>query len=588
MKCKMMKQFGALGAAAILAANPCVAATLSASAIEPQPNAYGYYFVDQYKTNTMENQSPESNAVIGTLSSMLGIWKPGSTWNNGTFVDAAAKRIHQKNIETCITMTNNRTEEQGLNAYLTDRQNQNWSALDGLGVYESSFKQLTNAGTSLPDEIPADAQTKKYSDKGNANGNWADEDSALGSVVKLVNTVRQSSASGNPAKIYFQYMRPFRWSKEVNLLPALYPCPGDPETDGGFPSGHTNAGYLASLSLAYAVPERFQELLTNASEIGNYRIIAGMHSPLDVMAGRTMAMAIVSAALNDPDNAALKEQARKDAQNLLLTNPGTEEVSYYDNAALNKKRYTDRMTYNLPQTGDTTKPMTVPKGAEVLLETRFPYMDASERRWVLYSTGMPSGYAFLDDKEGWGRLNLYDAGAGYGAFDADVNVTMNAEDGGFSAKDTWSNDIDGEGSLTKNGTGTLVLSGNNSYTGGIHVNGGNLVAASAHAFGKSAVENNATLAEETVGQVILDGDYTQGAQAVLKLDIDSADDMLLIDGTAELNGTLVLDFSDYENPAVGMTVLSADALTGQFADIQVTGLSAGRSVAVSGNSIVVK
>ena len=52
--------------------------------------------------------------------------------------------------------------------------------------------------------------------------------------------------------------------------------------------------------------------------------------------------------------------------------------------------------------------MRVPKGAEVLLETRFPYLNADQRRWILYSTGLPSGYVFLDDAEGWGRLNLYD------------------------------------------------------------------------------------------------------------------------------------------------------------------------------------
>ena len=87
-------------------------------------------------------------------------------------------------------MTQNRTLEQEVQAYLTDRQNQNWSALDGLGSYETAFKNLANAKTSLPDAIPADAETKKYSDKGNENGAWADETSSLGSMVELVNTVR--------------------------------------------------------------------------------------------------------------------------------------------------------------------------------------------------------------------------------------------------------------------------------------------------------------------------------------------------------------------------------------------------------------
>ncbi len=58
--------------------------------------------------------------------------------------------------------------------------------------------------------------------------------------------------------------------------------------------------------------------------------------------------------------------------------------------------------------------MMVPKGAEVLLETRFPYLD-NTRRWVLATTGLPSGYPVLDDPEGWGRLDLYSAADGYGA-----------------------------------------------------------------------------------------------------------------------------------------------------------------------------
>ena len=78
------------------------------------------------------------------------------------------------------------------------------------------------------------------------------------------------------------------------------------------------------LSLAHAVLEQFQEYLTNASEIETYRIIAGMHSPVDVTGGRTMAMA---AALNAPDNARLKEEARKEAEEPLLKNPSAKKVT---------------------------------------------------------------------------------------------------------------------------------------------------------------------------------------------------------------------------------------------------------------------
>ena len=64
--------------------------------------------------------------------------------------------------------------------------------------------------------------------------------------------------------------------------------------------------------------------------------------------------------------------------------------------------------------------MTVPKGAEVLLETRLPYLDAAQRREVLRTTALPAGYVLLDGFEQWGRLNLFAAADGYGAFDSDV------------------------------------------------------------------------------------------------------------------------------------------------------------------------
>lgn len=44
--------------------------------------------------------------------------------------------------------------------------------------------------------------------------------------------------------------------------------------------------------------------------------------------------------------------------------------------------------------------MVEPKGAEVLIETRLPYLNTEERRWVLYSTELPSRYEVLDDTEG--------------------------------------------------------------------------------------------------------------------------------------------------------------------------------------------
>lgn len=82
--------------------------------------------------------------------------------------------------------------------------------------------------------------------------------------------------------------------------------------------------------MAYAIPERYQELLTRASELGHNRIVAGMHSPLDVMGGRVMATALSAAILSDPDNERLKKAAYDEAHRKLLTQTGTGEDRYSD------------------------------------------------------------------------------------------------------------------------------------------------------------------------------------------------------------------------------------------------------------------
>ncbi|MDD6572077.1 MAG: autotransporter-associated beta strand repeat-containing protein [Thermoflexaceae bacterium] len=182
-------------------------------------------------------------------------------------------------------------------------------------------------------------------------------------------------------------------------------------------------------------------------------------------------------------------------------------------------QYIYYLTYDFEQIGDTTKEMTVPKGAENLIKTRLPYLSDEERRYVLYTTGLKSGYPLLDDAEGWGRLNLYEAVHGYGALVKDTTVTMDASKGGYYAKDNWLNDIEGTGALTKEGTGELVLAGNNSYTGGTTVNSGTLTVTNSNGLGAGDVVNNSVLAEETSGAVQIKSNYAQkdGAKLVLNI-----------------------------------------------------------------------
>lgn len=556
----------------LMSSQGVMASGTTASAITPQPGVYGYY-VDVYKNNTSDNKTPETNPSIGVLSEYLKLWTPGSEWNNGTKVNA---QVLDANIAKSIEITKARTKEEGIDAYLFDRRNQNTSAILGLGPYVKAFMAGTNAGTTIPDEIPAAAKKVKYDDEGNSNGAWADEDSKYGSMVKLVNTIRNGSASTSSAKAYFKYPRPFRWSSQINMLPELVPAKkDDPSNDGGFPSGHTNAAYLASYGLAYAMPERFDEILTNASEIGNSRIAAGMHSCLDIVGGRIMSTAVTAAVLNDPENAQVKAEAYEAAR-ALLQDSKTADNRYGDYAA-NKQKYIERLTYGFEQIGDKTKPMVVPKGAEVLLETRLPYLDAEQRRYVLLTTGLPSGYPVLDDAEGWGRLNLFAASNGYGSFETDVIVKMDASKGGFNAFDTWRNDISGKGKLVKEGTGTLALSGNNKYIGGTLLQEGSLQAESSNAFGKGDVKNNGgTLAETVTGTVNIQGDLMQLQEGEIILNIASDKDVLNISGKASLSGTLKVNFTEGYVPSEDLVLMTYDeGDQSKFTALEVNGLPEG-------------
>jgi len=554
-----------------------------------------------------------TNAGVRVLSGFLDIWKPStllvdagvtaeangafpaikpSAWTgipgdatDGMVLNAS---VHARNIQYVVDATARRTAAQELLAYQDDRRGKAYSVTDGLGPLADAWRTAAQQKTSIAG-IPADATTVLYNDTGNNAGVGGSANASFGTVVDFIGGIGDNGST-EPAKRFYKYARPWRWSTSVQIVPALVPAKSTaPATDGGFTSGHTAEGVRDAIAMAYVVPERFQEMLARGLEMGESRILAGMHSPLDVISGRVHGQAVAAASIATGANAPRKAAAVAQARSTLMAAVGAKTpeeflrlahsqavgADRFADAATNRAEYLRRMTFGFAQTGDTTRPAVVPKGAEVLLETRFPYLDAAQRRVVLKTTAIASGYPVLDDAEGWGRLNLFAAGDGYGQFNGDVSVAMDAAQGGFHAMDTWRNPIAGAGKLTKRGSGTLALGGANRYTGGTEVAAGAVQADSTAALGQGDVYlSGGTLINNAPAELAIGGAFTLGSGSTLELRLGtSGAGQLQAGGPVTLAGALRIAFRTGFTPAIGsiITLVRGAPVRGTFGSITVNG-----------------
>ncbi|EHY9140503.1 fibronectin-binding autotransporter adhesin ShdA [Salmonella enterica] len=137
--------------------------------------------------------------------------------------------------------------------------------------------------------------------------------------------------------------------------------------------------------------------------------------------------------------------------------------------------------------------------------------------------------------------------------DAHGTFTLSDPDGSFNVAATLT-DVDDtldpgsrwDGkSLTKEGAGTLILSGDNDYSGGTTINEGTLVAASTTAPGTGLVDNNATLVLDVDGEVSAVGGITTHSGATTQLalgtSLDLGDSALIQQDGSTLNVELNSD-----------------------------------------------
>ncbi|EAA0501748.1 fibronectin-binding autotransporter adhesin ShdA [Salmonella enterica subsp. enterica serovar Orion] len=126
--------------------------------------------------------------------------------------------------------------------------------------------------------------------------------------------------------------------------------------------------------------------------------------------------------------------------------------------------------------------------------------------------------------------------------DGNFNVAANLTDvdDTLDPNSTW----DGK-SLTKEGAGTLILSGDNDYSGNTTINEGTLITASTMALGTGLVDNNATLVLDADGAVSAAGGITTHSGATTQLalgtSLDLGDSALIQEDGSTLNVELNSD-----------------------------------------------
>lgn len=157
-----------------------------------------------------------------------------------------------------------------------------------------------------------------------------------------------------------------------------------------------------------------------------------------------------------------------------------------------------------------------------------------------------------------------------GSFNVAANLTD--VDDTLDPNSTW----DGK-SLTKEGAGTLILSGDNDYSGGTTINEGTLVAASTTALGTGLVDNNATLVLDADSEVSAVGGITTHSGATTQLalgtSLDLGDSALIQQDGSMLNVELN---SDSVQPLItggsatlgGDLVISDDGLQTRASDAE--------------------
>ncbi|MCG6503640.1 S8 family serine peptidase [Kingella pumchi] len=216
------------------------------------------------------------------------------------------------------------------------------------------------------------------------------------------------------------------------------------------------------------------------------------------------------------------------------------------------------------------------------IRSRFDWMRGAELKKTLISTTDDAGAKGNDSTYGVGILNEARALGGYGKVNGQEILNV----AGKKREYYFDNDISGSGGIVKNGAASLVLTGNNSYTGTNQIQQGSLVLAGNNRAGNvvtaggrltvganqnarissgDVLVNGGTLSAETANDFYIDGSLKFNGGTLDKA-IGSA---VKVSGNADISGNSVLNitgaYSGYATK-VGQTetLLTAKNINGSF------------------------
>lgn len=216
--------------------------------------------------------------------------------------------------------------------------------------------------------------------------------------------------------------------------------------------------------------------------------------------------------------------------------------------------------------------------AAALVWSKYPWMTNDQVRQVLLTNAdyMDDGSGLnqlYNERFGWGALDIWNSLSGPQSFltvfneNFEANVTSNVA--------IFSNDIDGDAGLIKQGAGTLVMAGDSNYTGATDVQLGKLqvtgninstvrvgTSGTLSGSGQTGAVVNQGIVSTQDGRLTVNGNYTQESTGTLAYSLEH---YLTVKGDVTLAGKLEVSAQNKGMVTEGThQVLNANHVAGQF------------------------